>query len=217
MTRALTALGLISLIAVAGVLGFADGARAVPEAGQVIDRTLGCLPEVAAGTVRTVDLHAYPLGTVEVHDPSRKRSPGFISVGSGGWGPGGDLVSVRARRWERFPKIVSREGVYASIGRCGASRVRVPLSAAGLPGGPVRWAKHVTCLGRGRVLVRVRATLEAGSRWQTLLTASSDGAQGNVIEAKLAVRSEQTGRPLAYVELGRDGSTKLWTSPGCVR
>ena len=93
----------------------------------------------------------------------------------------------------------------------------MPLTADGLPGRPVPWAKHETCLGRGRVLVRVRATLEAGSLWQSLISSSSDGAQGKVVQATLAVRSEQTGKPIAYVVLGRDGSTKLRTSPTCVR
>lgn len=217
MAHLLLRLGLGSALLATAVLGLGSSAQAVPEAAQVIDRTYGCLPLVATGKIRTVDVHAYPIGTVEAHHANDNRSPGFISVGSGGWGPGGDLVSARARRWERFPPTVSREGVYASIERCAPSRARVPLSADGLPGGPVRWAKRVTCLGRGRVLVRVRAKLESGAVWQPLINASSDGAQGTVMQATLAVRSEQTGRPLAYIELARDGSTKLWTSAGCVR
>jgi hypothetical protein len=217
MSHPLIRPALCSLLLAAAVLGVVNNARAIPDANQVIDRTFGCLPTLSTGKVRSVDIHAYPVGTLEEHRAGDSRSPGFISVGSGGWGPGGDLVSVRANRWERFPPAVSREGVYASIGRCSPSRARVPLSVNGLSGRPIRWAKHVTCLGRGRVLVRVRATLEEGSWWQPLISSSSDGAEGKVVQATLAVRSEQTGNPIAYVVLGRDGSTKLWTSGGCVR
>lgn len=217
MAYSLARLGLGSALLVAAVLGAGSSARAGSDAAQVIDRTFGCLPVTLTGLVRTLDVHAYPIGTVEAHNPGTPRSPGFISIGSGGWGLNADLVSVRARRWQRFPPNVSREGVYASIQRCSTARVKVALSPAGLPSAPVRWSRRVTCLGRGRVLVRVRATLESGAPWTPAITQSSDGAQGEVVEARLAVRSEQTGKPLAYVELARDGTTKLWTSPRCVR
>jgi hypothetical protein len=210
-------LGLGSAVLAAAMLGAGSTAYAVQKAPLVIDRTFGCLPVPLSDRVRTVDVHAYPAGAVAATDPFTPRSPGFISIGSGGWGPGADLVSVRARRWQRFPPNVSREGVYASIQRCGRARVEVPLSPAGLPNAPVRWSKRVTCLGRGRVIVRVQATLESGASWTQAINQSSDGAQGRVVEARLAVRSEQTGRPLAYLELARDGTTKLWTSPRCVR
>jgi hypothetical protein len=217
MARTLIRLGLGSALLVAAVLSFGSDASAVPEAAPVIDRTFGCLPLPLTGQVRTVDVRAYPIGTVEAHHADGSRSPGFISIGTGGWEPGADLVSVRARSWQRFHPTISREGVYASIRRCAPSRVRVPLSANGLPGGAVRWAKHATCLGRGRVIVRVQATLEAGSLWQPLISASSDGAQGTVVRAKLAVRSERTRKPLAYIELARDGTTQAWISPGCIQ
>jgi hypothetical protein len=42
-----------------------------------------------------------------------------------------------------------------------------------------------------------------------------DGARRQVVEAAVAVRSERTGKPVAFVELGRAGKTRLWTSPGC--
>jgi hypothetical protein len=217
MARTLTRVGLGFVLLAAAVLSFGNDASAVPDAAPVIDRTFGCLPVPLTGQVRTVDVRAYPVGTVEAHNANGNRSPGFISIGTGGWEPGADLVSVRARRWQRFPRTLSREGVYASIARCAASRARVPLSANGLPGGAVRWAKHATCLGRGRVIVRVQATLASGSLWQPQISASSDGAQGTVVRAKLAVRSERTGKPLAYIELARDGTTKAWISPGCVQ
>ena len=89
MAPPLTRLGLGSLLLTAAVLGVVNNARAVPDAGKVIDRTFGCLPVLSTGKVRTVDLHAYPVGTVEAHNATGSRSPGFISVGSGGWGPDG--------------------------------------------------------------------------------------------------------------------------------
>ena len=205
MAQTLSRLGLGSAFLVAAVLAFGSDADAVPKAAQVIDRTFGCLPVPLAGQIRT-------------SAPGERKPIARLHLDRHGrLGPAADLVSVRTRRWRRFPRPLSREGVYASIARCAPSRVRVPLSANGLPGGAVRWAKHATCLGRGRVIVRVQATLESGSLWQPQITTSSDGAQGTVLRAKLAVRSERTGKPLAYVELARDGTTKAWISPACVQ
>ena len=180
----------------------------------VVDRTFGCTPIALDATLRATDVNVVPIGAAEPYGAFQKRSPGFLGVASGGWGPDAELVSVRARGWQRFRSTYSAEGVYAAVRRCAASRTVVPLSAKGLAGPPVQWADELTCLGRGRVLIRVRATLQTAASWRAQ-TDSFDGARSNVVQAAIAVRSERTGKPIAYLELGSDGKTKLWSAAGC--
>ena len=206
----------LSVVAMVGVGSNAATIGAAVEPPRVIDRTFGCIPEAATGKVRALDVTAVPRGAVETHDPFAPRSPGFIGVSSGGWESTSELVAVRAGRWQRFTRGYSAAGVFASRG-CGLSRVSVPLSKQGLSGAPTRWVKNARCLGRGRVIIRVRATLTKSDPWRPLVTGSLDGATGTVTQAALAVRSERTGRPLAYMELAPDGSTKLWLASGCDR
>jgi hypothetical protein len=197
----------------AGVLGFGSSAYAVRAASPVLDRTFGCIPLALNGTLRATDVNAAPRGGLD--DSLRTGiSPGFIGAASGGRGPGSELVSVSARGWHRFLSTYSAAGAYANVERCARSRTRVPLSARGLPAVPIRWSKQVTCLGRGRILVRVRATLQSPAPW----VEQRDGFVGvrsRIVEASIAVRSEQTGKPLAYLELDRDGKTKLWYASSC--
>src|SRR5688572_19877224 len=204
----------VGLLATA-VLAVGTSASAVSGASRVIDRTFGCTPFAIEAKLRAADVNAVPLRAVEAPNPGQDPSPGFIGVATDGWKPGSDLISIRARGWQRFAGTYSPEGVYASNKRCSSSRLFVSLSARGLPGPPTRWAKQVTCLGGGRVLVRVRAVLRAPAAWRRI-SDSYDGARREVVEAALAVRSERTSKPIAYLELGRDGKTKLWYSPRCV-
>jgi hypothetical protein len=212
-------LGIALLLVTALALGTNASAR--PSGSRVIDRTFGCTPFAVQGALRATEINAAPVGAVEAYnpynepyDPSHELSPGFIGVASGGWEPGFEFVSIRAHRWRRFGSDYSAEGVYASTTRCASSRASMPLSANGLPSPPGRWAEQATCLGRGRVLIRVRAILQSAEQWQTQGD-SSAGVRSNVVEAAVAVRSERTGKPLAYLELGRHGKTKLWYSANC--
>lgn len=218
MARRVIGVGLGVALLVTAVLGLGNSAGAVPEVARVIDRTFGCIPIAQNADLRAVDVNAVPSGAIEAHDPLQHRSPGFIGVASGGWEPDSELVSIRAHGWQRFASrsTYSAAGVYASIKRCASSRISVPLSGRGLPGSPIRWAKQVTCLGRGRVIVRVRALLQLPVSWQPLISTSFNGARSNVVEAALAIRSERTGKPIAYMELDLDGTTRLWYSPRCV-
>jgi hypothetical protein len=210
--------GFATLSAIA-VLGFAlltGATEASVEQALVIDRTFGCIPSALTGNVRATDVTAVPRGSVEPNDTMAPRSPGFVGVATGGREAGSELVSVRARRWQRFGNTYSPAGLYVNRG-CSASRIPVPLSRKGLGGMPTRWMESVTCLGRGRVIIRVRAQFASGDPWRELVTSRFDGASGNVVTASLAVRSERTGKPLAYMELAKDGTTKLWHAPSCKR
>jgi hypothetical protein len=206
-------LGLAVAVAMAGAaLARPDGgggSRFEP-AARIIDRTFRCTP-IALGV--TVD--AVPVNAIEVF--RQEPSPGFIGVTGGGRRPGSELVAIRARRWERYRTTAnSWQGAYASTARCASLRRHMPLSPRGLPGPPIQWMESQRCLVRGRVLVRFRALLRSPASWRRI-SPSYAGARSNVVDAALALRRERTGKPIAYMELERDGKTKLWYSPAACR
>jgi hypothetical protein len=194
-----------------------DGGGGSPseQAARVIDRTFRCTPIPLSAGPREVTVDTVPVSATEIsgQDPS----PGFIGVTSGGWRPGSDLVSIRARRWERFRTTAnSWQGAYANTARCASSRRSVPLSRKGLPGPPIRWQETERCVVPGRVFVRFRAALQSPASWRRM-SPSYAGARSNVVEAAVAVRGERTRKPIAYMELERGGKTKLWYSPPACR
>jgi hypothetical protein len=184
---------------------------------RIVDRTFRCTPSVlvGGGGLRDLDLVSRPRGAHEfIGWQNPAPSPGYVGVGTGGHNPTAELVSVRADAWERFRTRRVPEGVYASAGRCTPTHVSVPLSSAGLAGPPVAWSEDVSCPTNGRVLVRVRAVLQSTAPWQRI-DGTYVGARRTVAEAKLAVRAERGGRPIALLELARSGQTRLWTSSTC--
>ena len=205
---------LSSSLLVAAILAVGTSAGPLPLTARIVDRTFHCTPIALQGELRASDFTAVPIRASEPYDPLQKPSPGFIGVASGGRGAANELVSVRARGWQRFRSPYSPGGAYVSSRHCARSRNSVPLSAAGLPGPAVEWGTEVTCLGRGLLLVRVRAVLQPGSSWQPQSN-SFEGARGNVVAATIAVRSARTGKPIAYLELDRDSKTKLRYSASC--
>jgi hypothetical protein len=204
----------LAVAATVGYLGTSAFAR-TEQASRIIDRTFRCTPVALGAGLRDLDVEAVPIRAREDYNPSQSPSPGFIGVATGSWDAGSELVSIRARGWQRFETTYSAQGVYASIKRCAASRVSLPLSARGLSGPSIQWAEHGTCLVRGRVLVRVRVTLQSPAWWLIDTSFANVGARSNVVVGALAMRSERTGKPIAYMELDRAGKTRLWLSPNC--
>jgi hypothetical protein len=184
---------------------------AVGAQARIVDRTFRCTPAPLYGGLRDLDVKASPKGTV--HGIGiRSTSTGYIALGSG---QGiADLVHARARAEQRSPNRPWPPGVYADLRRCARARVSLPLSPKGLPGPPNRFFDESDCQVRGRVLVRVRGVLEAATPWRPADPPYA-GARRNVVEAEIAVRSERARRPVAFVELGRAGDTRLWVSSGC--
>jgi hypothetical protein len=187
----------------------------VRNAVRVLDRTFSCALVAPLGTTRDLDLVASPL----VVDRFRNyRHPAFIGSSSGRVlaGPVSDranLVFVRARP-SHLPGRTLAPGVYANTQTCSARSAPVALSPRGLPGPPVEFGQDAECAMRGRVLVRVRAELQTSAAWRPLQEGYS-GAQANVREAKLAVRSERTRKPIAFMELGPAGKIRFWAVSGC--
>lgn len=180
---------------------------------RIVDRTFVCTP-IAYGGARDLDVWASPL-----RSDSRWvwKFQAHLVVRTGTTLPDTDLVYVRARAqggigqsWP-FP---GPAGVFANERRCSPSRARIPLSPTSLPGPPTRWYTTATCQLHGRVVVRVRALLAAPTEWRPTRGAFA-GARKSVEEASLAVRSERTGAPLAFMEVDESGRTRFWGAPLC--
>ena len=132
------------------------------------------------------------------------------------------LVFVRARSQGKLAGLAyswpveGRPGVYAHSSRCAPSRASVPLSPKGLPGPLIRWSKELDCSLRGRVLVRVRAVLDAPTEWRRA-DKSYVGARAAVLGASVAVavRNQRNGEPIAFMQVGSEGQTWLSYSPRC--
>jgi hypothetical protein len=206
---------LYTLLLVTGVTAvvIAEGAVAAPS--RIVDRTFRCTPAVLYGAVRQLDVTTSPRGSLGAGGRSDDVSPGYISVGSGAArGVFDDLVFARARSETRHASTPLPPGVYVDARRCARARVRLPLSPKGLPGAPIRFDREADCEVRGRVLVRVRAVLDAPAAWQPASPPWA-GTRRNVVEATIAVRSERTRRPLALLGLNDAGATRLWFASAC--
>jgi hypothetical protein len=206
-----------TLFVIACVVGGAAVGSAESAPSRVVDRTFRCTVAPIYGGLREVDVTAKPKGSLGNGGRSDDVSPGYVSVGSGpASGAFDDLVFARTRPEERgvAPGDPFPPGVYVDVRRCGPARISLPLSAKGLPGPPVRFDTDADCEVRGRVLVRLRAVLEAPALWGRAAPPYF-GARRNVVEARIAIRSERNRRPIALLELDRGGKTRFWSSPGC--
>lgn len=184
-------------------------------ASRIVDRTFVCTP-MAFGGVRDLDLRANPTNTDPRTIPRTIPAYLIVRTGTSAWDT--NLVFVRSRVHDGSNLAGAPEagpgGAYASARRCAPSSRRVSLEVANLPGPPVTYYSTATCPLAGRVLVRVRAVLTKPANWRRA-TAVFLGASRPVIEASLAVRSERTGEPLAFMQVDKAGKTRLWTANRC--
>jgi hypothetical protein len=193
----------------------AEPSVAAGSQSRLFDRTFSCLP-LAAGGTRDLDLVVNP----DREDTFGRRFTAVLEARTGAQLATTSLVLARARQQPDHPGLGSESpvrgaaGAFASRNRCRSVRTSVPLVSRGLAGPPVRWEKTLTCPVRGRVLVRVRARLQEPTTWRRM-DDTYVGARNPVTTAQLAVRSERTGKPIAYLELDAQGRTKLWYSGAC--
>ena len=189
-------------------------ARSTPAAAsRIVDRTIVCTPARTYSGSRTFDLFATPQqppapGATEPY-------PAFAEITTNLPGRHRDLLVVNSRlRPDALPGVGPRvAGVFLNTTRCWPSRAQLSLTRRGLPGPPIAWRKEADCELRGRIVVRVRATLDAPEIWRRLDPAFV-GAQRRVASAAVAVRDARTRKPVAFLRLER-GSIRLWLSPRC--
>lgn len=177
----------------------------------VLDRTLVC-----STLYGDLDVAASPRGG-PAYATARTTSSGYLGLNTGSFGGKANLVHVRARleRSQISNVAAQPQGVYAGAGRCFLSRKSVRLSSRGLAGPATTWQKDFTCTVKGRLVVRVRGEIASASSWRRI-DGDFFGVRTNVTKATLAVRSEQTGKPIAFGTLDSAGMTKLWVARGCV-
>ena len=172
-----------------------------------MDRTFSCTPSTLFAGLRDLDVDSSPL----YKDPT-VTTPAHLVIRSGTENTAGQLVTVRARSW-RYLGNAYPGGVFASSRRCVQTAAKPPLAQKGLPEPPTVWFKSVECQVRGKVLVRVRAVLASAVQWRRQ-DATLMGARTSVVSAKVALREQRSGEPVADAELDGD-KTRLWFSPGC--
>jgi hypothetical protein len=178
-------------------------------AARIVDRTFACVP-IAYGGVGDLDVNANPPADHGIYEQAA-----MLAVRTGGLNPNGNLVFVRTRPEEALGGWRSGPaGVYANSRRCTPTRARLPLSRRGLAGPPAQWRKDLDCRIRGRVLVRVRSILTGDASWRRI-DRFFEGARQPVVETRLAVRTQQGAKPIAYMEHDANGKVKLWYSGAC--
>ncbi|CAN5181547.1 hypothetical protein BH09ACT13_BH09ACT13_03570 [soil metagenome] len=190
-------------------------AAAQPAASRVIDRTYSCSVEARA-SVREVQVQANA-GVRWIEDRSQwKRLAGaFVSDSVTGLGYVSAGNPLAPENGFRFPP--QRLGIPAGS-KCRAA-ARIPLSRAGLTGGPAsQLGEAYDCVAGSRVLVRVRGVFRAPTslklkRYSGGVTALA--AAGTVTQGYVAVRSGD-GKPLAYADVLASGKASLFTARSCV-
>lgn len=210
MRRSALLVGLLTALGIA-----VSHAPAAEVASRTVDRTFVCTP-IAFGGIGDLDVNVSPLRK----DTFGRQFVATLEARTGGWSADETLVVARALKQPEHPGLAYNysaggiAGAFAHSRRCASTRAAVPLSSKGLLGPPTRWQKELDCPVRGRVLVRVRALLRSPDDWGGV-DRSYAGVRQPLVEGKLAIRLQRTGKPLAYMELDVRGRTKLWYSPNC--
>lgn len=214
---------LLGFVLGAALLGVATDQRAAgsPETraqARTVDRTLVCTTGIRAG-VREIEIYATS-GVRDAENRNRWKSLASLDLRTTGSSPtisGIQLAGASAGRGglSTPPGVGFAGSVSYSPARCKATRARVRLSSVRLSGGAASpWGDRFDCVTQRRVLVHVRGSFRAPTRFKGhrsgLLIAS-----GGVQEAQIAVRTEG-GRPLVYGTVSESGKARLFTAAGCV-
>jgi hypothetical protein len=204
-------------IAALGVGSAQAGQRS--EAAFVLDRTYSCAIALNGG-IYQLENRAHPgvrAGGSWTKLAYAGLRAGVFSGGTGNllaWISAGKPVKTTTVDQEFWTFDVRTFGTVGISGRsCNPTKASVPLSAAGLRGGPAAaLGDELECDVPRRVLVRVRAVLttRAGLHGREF-----ESVHVPVQEAKLAARTV-AGRPLSYATVSQSGKATLFTAKGCV-
>jgi hypothetical protein len=198
------------------------------EAGGVLDRTFVCSTDSHGGVyeIETRAHAGFRSGSSWAKLPYAVVSTG----GAGGSLSGNQAASQNFLVWITAGNPVAETTVdndfwtfpvrvSGTIGvlraQCRASKARVPLSRAGLVGGPqTPLGDEYDCVTPRKVLIRVRARLRSQGdlKQRPVFLATSIPT----LDAKLSVRT-LSGKPLVYAEVFQSGRTPFYTARGCVR
>ena len=217
---ALLAAALVLAAALAAVAAErATGPTAAAPAVRVVDRTFVCTPErsYAEPGAREFRVDNWPAlrHTPAWTDPWIDAAHLVLDTGTLSLTSRFVVVRAHARPAQHHVGWhgPAGAGVFVNTARCSPTRATVPLAPPADAGAPIRYGRTTKCTSPGRVLVRVRATLAAPTRW-TRLRPPYDGVQRNVSEARIAVRAQGSGRALALTRL-QGTQTAVWLSGRC--
>jgi hypothetical protein len=214
-------LGALTMLLAGTTLGASAGsaARAEPGGARVIDRTYRCAVFFRGGTY-LLDSRAHAgtrVGAGWARLPYAGIRSGVFSSEAGNlvaWVTSGKPTptSMIDQDYDAFPVRT-----YGTLGirreACREVATRIPLSSAGLRGGPAPpLGDRYQCFSPRQVLVRVRAVFATPAvlrRGQAFLATHVP-----VREAKLAART-LTGKPLVYADVVESGKARLFAARGC--
>lgn len=209
---------IVAMLAMAALAG-GSTARAEAETTRVLDRTFVCAISPRGG-LYLVDARAHS-GT-RLQGKWAKLSYAGLRSGNFGLATGNMLAWVTSGRPTATTTVeqdFDAFGVttFGTVGvrrdGCRAAAAPIPLTPAGLRGGPVgALGVAYECPASRQVVVRFRTVLAATGR----LKQGDDFLTAHVpaLDAKLAVRT-LAGKPLAYAEIGASGKAKLFVGRGC--
>ena len=213
MKTAVVALVLAALLAV-------GSARADVEATTaVLDRTYTCSIPLHGG-IYQLENRAHP-GSRSSGSWTKLAYAGLrAGVFSGGtgnllaWISAGKptkTTTVDQEFWTFDVRTFGTVGIRGNL--CNPTNAAVPLTPAGLRGGPAApLGDELKCDVPRRVLVRLRAVLPSRA---SLHGTEFESVHAPVREAKLAVRT-LSGKPLSYATVSQSGKATLFTARGCV-
>jgi hypothetical protein len=188
-------------------------------ASRVVDRTFSCRLQTFGGA-GDLDIYVTPPRELPGAIPGAPSShvPAHLIVYTGALKPDESLVVIRPRPSTQ-PGVLSNvaggaAGVFVHTRRCTPASSSVGLTQRGLVGPPVVGYRELDCPVRGRVLVRVRSVLRSAVEWRRIVRPFA-GVRQPLVETKVAVRFQKTGKPIAYAEHDAKAQTKLWFSSGC--
>ena len=193
-------------------------ARAGQDAPFVLDRTYTCAIPLHGG-IYQFESRAHPgqraSGSWTKLAFAGLRA-GAFSGGSGNllaWISAGTPTKTTVIDQEFWTFNVSQFGTVGIRGDlCNPTKAPVPLTAAGLGGGPAApLGDELKCEAPRRVLIRVRAVLTSRA---SLRGRVFESVHVPVREAKLAVRT-LSGKPLTYGTVMESGKATLHTAKGC--
>jgi len=197
-------------VALLAIAAFQASADAQPEASRVLDRTVLCSTSTSGGLYE-VEARAH----AGIHEtPSRWKQLPFAVASTGSIGS--RLLALSdSLAWitAGSPSAATTIDVEFRMTEARSSKT-IPLSAQGLRGSAASpFEDEFDCAVPRRVLVRVRATLEAPAELR--LSRGFLRTSVPAKEAALAVRT-QSGKPLMYATVSQSGMSRLFTGPTCV-
>ena len=204
-----------ALIACALLIGAAlslERGQATPAASRIIDRTVVCRT-VGVGypdAVRFMNVSAEPFQ----HLGGAPAAP-WLSISNAG--PGGESgvgAGIRTGPWGNDASGF----VSLSRTRCKTTSVRVPLSSAGLRGGPTQpFGDNYRCDLPATVLIRVRADFKR----PTALRRDSRSvliARGRITTGYLAVTTQRGRKSIVFASAhDASGKARLFVAPSRCR